>query len=892
MSAAGRPPRWARALLDVQPLGDRRAEIQADLDELFHIRAAERGRWHASWRYAMDAVSVWSGARALSGRARASEPPAAAGRLSRLLSDLRVDLVYALRMFRRQPALAAVAIVSLAFGVGANTLVFSVINALVLKPLPVDRPADLVFVQPVGGSTISFPVYRDFRDRNDTLAGLVGYRIAPMSLDRDATAARVWGYLVTGNYFDVLGVRPVAGRFFHQSEDQPPTPSPIAVISYDCWMGRFAGDPSIVGSAVRINGAPYQILGVAPRGFVGTELFYRPEVWVPMTMEPQIEARPSYLNERRTQNTMAVARLKPGVSRDVATSNLRAIGAALAIENPKSDVGLQVTLVQPGLVGDLLRTPVKTFTAGVLTLAGLTLLMACVNLAVMLIASGADRRRELAIRLSIGAGASRLRRQVLTETLLLSLAGGATGLALAFAAARALSAWRLPVEVPMQFDVTADARVFLFAFAVSLAAGVLFGLMPARQAARTDPNTALKGHDAVSSVRRRWAFRDLLVAVQVTLCVVLLASSLLALRGLQQALTKPIGMRVAGVTIAGFDVGLAGYDEARGRDLERRAIEAVRQLPGIETAAYSDTLPLNIDQSTTSIAPDDRPTIEPGDMVRARRYRVSPQYFRTLGIQMLQGREIEETDSPDRPKVAVINQTFARTVFHSDRALGRRFRYGWSGEWMEVVGIVEDGKYESLNEESKAAVFESIAQHYSSTITLLTRSSRSPDDVIASVRATLGQLDPRLPLYETESLEDMLGLVLFPSRVALVALGAFGVLALLLAVTGLHGVVTNAVARRHREIGIRVAIGAQPAQVVRLVVARTFALLAIGAGVGAGVVLLAARVLASIVYDASPRDPVVLAGVGLTLVVIGVASCWNPVRRALAVNPTDALRAQ
>lgn len=891
MTAHVRPPLWARVLLRAQPLGDRRAEVSADLDELFQIRAVERGRWHASWRYAVDAMSVWRGARAFSGRAPGSHGAPAGRRLS-VLSDLRVDLVYAVRLFRRQPALAAVAIVSLAFGVGANTLVFSVVNALVLKPLPVDRPADLVFVQPVGGSTISFPVYRDLRDRNDTLAGLVGYRIAPMSVDRDTTAARVWGYLVTGNYFDVLGVRPVAGRFFHQSEDQPPTPSPVAVLSYECWMGRFAGDPAIVGSTVRINGAPYQILGVAPRGFIGTELFYRPEVWVPMTMQPQIEARPSYLDERRTQNTMAVARLGPGVTRDAATSNLRAIGAQLNRENPKSDVGLQVTLVEPGLVGDLLRTPVKTFTAGVLTLAGLTLLMACVNLAVMLIASGADRRRELAIRVSIGAGAGRLRRQVLTETLLLSLAGGAAGLALAFAAARALSAWRLPVEVPMQFDVTADARVFVFAFAISLAAGVLFGLLPARQAGRTDPNTALKGLDAVSSVRRRWAFRDVLVAVQVTLCVVLLASSLLALRGLQQALSKPIGMRIEGVTIAGYDVGLAGYDEARGRDFQRRAIEAVRRLPGIESAAYADTVPLNIDQSTTTIVPDDQPSITPADMVHARRFRVSPQYFGTLGIQLLQGREIAETDGQERPKVAVVNQTFARIVFHSDQALGRRFRYGWSGEWMEVVGIVEDGKYESLNEASKAAVFESIVQHYSSTIALVTRSSRSPDDVIASVRATIGQLDPRLPLYETESLEDVLGLVLFPSRIAFIALGAFGVLALLLAVTGLHGVVTNAVARRHREIGIRVAIGAQPVQVVRLVVARTLVLLGIGTAVGAGVVLLATRVLASIVYDASPHDPVVLAGVGVTLVLIGAVSCWNPVQRALAVNPTDALRTQ
>ncbi len=882
--SARRPPRPAVWILRTCRLGTDRAAVEADLLELYETRAADRGRWYAARRYYADVFSVWWRVRPSPRAAGASLPRG----LARWLTDLRADAVYATRVMRRQPTFAVVAIVSLAFGVGANTLVFSVVNALILRPLPVARPSELVFVQPSNGYTLSFPAYRDLRDRNDTLVGMFGSRVAPMSLEPRDAAVRVWGYLVTGNYFDLLGLTPAAGRFFHQSDDQPPAFNPVAVLSFDCWQGRFAGDPAVVGSTIHINGAAYVVLGVAPRGFVGTELFYRPEIWVPMAMEPQIEARSSWLDERMTWNTMVTARLRPGVSAAQAEANLQAVATDLAREHPKSEGGLRLRVSRPGLVGDSLRAPLEAFTIGVLVLAGLTLLMACVNLAVVLTASGADRQRELAIRLSIGAGAGRLRRQVLTETLLLSLAGGAAGALLASLAAHALSAWRLPVELPVQFDITPDPRVFLFALAASLLSGLVFGLAPARQAARTDPNAALKGV-AAEVGRRRWSLRDALVVVQVAVGMVLVASCLLALRGLQLALTRPIGLQPDGVTIAGFDLGLAGYDEARGRDFERRAIEAVRQLPGVEAAAYSDTMPLNIDQSTTIVVPDDRSDLPSAAAPYASRYRVSSGFFHTLGVRLLQGRDVDDRPG-DAPAAAVVNEAFVRQLLRTDAPIGRRFRYGWSGAWIEVIGVVEDGKYQSLNEPPRPAVFEPIAQHYSSNGLIEVRSALPPDQVVTAVRAALAGLDPRLPLYETQSLEDMLALVLMPSRLASMALGAFGALALLLAVTGLHGVVTNAVSRRQREIGIRLAIGARPGDVIRLVVLRTLVLLGVGAVAGVAIVLAAGRTLASVVYDASPRDPLVLAGVGLTLLVIGIASCWAPVRRALAVNPTDALR--
>jgi predicted permease len=803
----------------------------------------------------------------------------------RWLSDLRADLRYATRWIRRQPAFAITAIGSLALGIGANTLVFSVVNGLVLRPLPVDRPGELVFIERPNRPSISFPQYRDIRDRSDTLAGVIGYRIAPMSLEYQAGAERVWGYLVTGNYFDMLGLRPAAGRFFHQDEDRPPAPSPIAVIGHDYWMSRFQGDPNISGRTVRLNGMPYTVVGVAPRGFIGTELFYRPDVYVPMTMQPQIEVRPSWLDERRTGNTWAIARLKPGVTRAQATSNLDVVAAALAREYPASDDGVRFILTEPGLLGDALRAPMTAFTIGVLALAGLVLLMACVNLAMVLTARGAERQKELAIRLSIGADRARLVRQLLTETLVLAGVGGLAGWGLAFAAARALSAWRLPAELPTRFDVSADLSVLLFAFAVSLVAGVLFGVSPARQAMRTDASATLKGDaDRIRIGHRRLTFADLLVTVQVTACVVLLAGSLLAVRGLQTSLTLPIGMEPRGVAMVGFDVGLAGYDEARGRVFKDRVLETVRHLPGVEAAAYSDSLPLNIDQSNATVYPEDQPDLRIADALTAARYRVSPGFFTTLGIRLRAGREFQTSDAVDGPRVAVVNETFARRILRTDNPLGRRFRYGARGTWIEVVGLAEDGKYESLGERPRAAVFESTTQQYSTNSLLIARSPLPPDRLVHAMRVAVSTLDPGLALYQTQSLEDMLALQRVPNRIAAMTLGAFGVLALLLAVTGLHGVVTQTVARRRREIGIRVAIGATPAHVLRLVLTRTLVLLACGAVAGSVLAVLAAGVLSNVVYGATLNDPLILGGVALGLVLAGTLSCWAPTRKALSLN--------
>ena len=820
--------------------------------------------------------------------------------------DLRGDLTYALRTLRRAPGFTVVAILSLALGIGANALVFSVVNALVLEPLPVAESERLMFVQAGRGPSQSYPNYVDFRDRNVTLDGLIGYRISPMSVEvprttstmtdrvveRAGAPARAWGYLATGNYFDVLGVQPAAGRFFHQEDDQRPGAAPYAVLSFDEWQARFGGDAAAIGSTIRINKQPFTIIGVAPRGFHGTELFYRPAIWVPMMMEAQIEVGNAWLNRRATMNLWLIGRLKRGVTAAQAEANLNAIAAALGREYPWPNRDMTIRLTRPGLVGTALGSPLRGFALGVLALAGLVLLAACANLASLLAARGADRRREMAVRISIGAGRGRLVRQLLTESLVLSSAGGLAGAALATLLARALSAWRAPIDVPVQLDVTVDGRVLLFAFALSLVAGVLFGVAPARFASATDPNVALKGTEPERRLSRRWAFRDLLVAAQVAICFVLVSACFISVRGLQRALVMPLGFEPRGVALASFELGLAGYDQPHGQLFQRRALEEATHLPGVKSAAYSNSLPLSIDQSHNSIYPAEpqgHPT-ERADAHQAVIYEVSPGFFATMGVRVLAGRDFDWHDTSASPPVAIVNEAFARQILRTRNPLGARFRYGPNGAPIEVVGLVEDGKYQTLAEAASPAAFNPAAQWYNSTTVLEVRSALPEDEVIRQLRDVIARLDPTLPIYDAKSLTQMLGLALFPSRAAAIALSAFGLLALTLAATGLHGLVSYGVARRTREIGIRVAVGASAWDVLRVVLGRTALLLGAGAATGAALALLAGQVVSSIVYSASPRDPVVLAAVAVTMIAIGVASCWVPARRALRINPVTALR--
>ncbi len=804
-----------------------------------------------------------------------------------LLDDLWRDLAYAVRTLRRSPGFAAGAILSIALGVGANSLVFSVVNGLVLKPLPISDPDRVVFVQR-GGSFVShsFPLYRDLRDRNATFEALAGYRITMMEVEAADGATHAWGYLATGNYFDMLGVTPAIGRFFHQADDAVPGRSPYAVLSYDYWRTHFGRRASVIGSTIRVNRIPFTVLGVAPPGFYGTEVFYRPDIWVPMMMQAQIEVGNAWLENRNTSNTWVIGRLKPGVSVGQAEGNLNAVLQQLSREY-QSDQGAGVRLTRPGLVGDAIGAPARAFAFGVLALAGLVLLTACANLASTLTARGTDRQRELAIRLSIGAGRSRIVRQLLTESIVLAAIGGAVGAIGTAVAAKALSEWQLPIALPIQLDVHADLRVFSFALLISLVAGVIFGVAPALHAATTDPNASLKSVDGARV--RRWPIRDVFVGVQVTLCVVLVAACLTSLRGLQHALTMPLGMDPAGVTMAGFDLGLAGYSPESGETLRRRALDMMSALPGVETAAYANSLPLNIDQSSTMIYPIDRPDLQLSTAPRAVKYQVSPGFFRTLGIRMLQGRDIDWRDTSSSRRVAVVNDAFARQILGGRDAVGRHFRYGPEGPLIEVVGVVETGKYQSLTETETAVVFQPILQAYNTTTVMLVRSSRPAGEMAVDMRHIINSIDRSLPLFGVRSVEEMLGFVLLPMRAAAVALGAFGLLAAMLAATGIYGVVSYAVARRRREIAIRVAVGATRRSILLLVLRRVATLIALGTLLGLPLASAAAGILGSVVYQASANDPAMLSGVAVIVLFIGLLASWLPARRALRLDPAAAL---
>jgi len=740
--------------------------------------------------------------------------------------ELSQDLRYAIRTLRQSPGFTLVAILSLALGIGANTVVFGVLNALILKPLPVSSPDELFFIQGRNNSTQSFPNYLELRDRNTTFSGLMAYRTAPMGLESADGARRVWGYLATGNYFDVLGVKPALGRLFQPDDDRQPGASPFAVLSYACWQSRFAADPHIIGKSIRINALSYTVLGVAPRGFQGTELFYQPEIWVPMMMQPQIEGR-SWLDNRNTFNSMLIGRLKPGVTPPQAETNLNTIATTLAKEYPASNEGLKLHLARPGLVGDTIRVPMEAFTAGVMALAGLVLLAACANLASLLAARAADRHRELSIRASLGAGRGRIVRQLLTETLLLSLLGGAAGCGLAAALLKILRHWRAPLDFLVHFDVDPDGRVFFFAVAASIVAGILSGLAPARQAWRMDPYQSLKGTPS-GAAGRRWALRDVLLTAQVAVCCVLLTASFVSLRGLTRALSTPLGFDARSVAVAGFDLGLAHYAQPEAQNFQRRALDAVARLPGVAAAAYANSVPLSIDQSSNTVFAENETDFRPSKSTSVSYYDVSPGYFRAIGTRLIAGRDFTWRDGKETPRVAIVNERFARKIFGTRDAIGLRFRHGRNAPLIEVIGVVETGKYMTLTEAPRPALYRPAPQSYNATTTLVVRSALPEAEMAEQMRKAIGDLDSRLPLYGVGSLTQLLGFAFFPSRAATVALSAFGVLAIMLAITGIYGLAAYTVSKRTRDIGIRIAVGAQPWQMLRSVLGRTLMLLSIG----------------------------------------------------------------
>jgi predicted permease len=801
------------------------------------------------------------------------------------------DLRYAIRKLRHSPGFALTAVVTLALGIGANVVVFSVLNSLVLHPMHFPNANRLYTVQHTqqGYISISYPDYKDLRDRNTTFSELALFRFNRFGLQtKDGTQA-VWGNEVSGNYFGMLGVRPALGRLIVPSDDKNPGASPYLVLSYACWRDRYASDPQIVGKTLQIDNHPYTVLGVAAKNFHGTERFLWPEMYVPVMNEQQLDGY-DWLTNRGDAGTWAIGMLKPGVTPQQATGNLKTLAVEMTRENPVLDDHLQFKLVKPGLVGDVLSGPVHGFLLGMMVLAGLVLLAACTNLGSLFAARAADRSRELAIRVAVGAGRARILRQLLTESIVISVLGGAAGCLLAVVILQALSDWHLSFGIPMQVVVNPDAGVYVFSFFLSLIAGAFFGLIPARQIWRTDPNLAIKNAANTEVAKRKWSGRDLLLATQIAVCCVLVTSSLVALRGLTRAIHSPLGFNPDHVTQAGFDLRMAGYSGDQAVALNRRLLDQVSHLPGVTAAAYANYTPLGPDYSSTSVYPPGTSVFKASNGITSSYFKISPRYIEASGTQLLAGREFTWGDGANAPSVVIINQVLAHKLFGDKPAVGQYFPNSDGKGQYQVVGVIEDGKYNTLAEDPTPAIFYPILQNADSTTTLLVRSQRSPQQMTPEILAAIRSVDRHLPIYFLSSWQDQLAMVLFPARVATTALGVFGALGILLAVTGIFGLASYTVSRRMKELGIRVALGASHRQVLGAALRRPIILLGAGSLVGLLAGIAASRLLASIVYQATPNDPLVLAGVALTMLLVGALATWIPARRVLHVDPTNVLR--
>jgi predicted permease len=800
------------------------------------------------------------------------------------------DLKYTIRQLKKSPGFTVTAVLTLALGIGVNAVVFSVLNAIVLHPLNVPHPQNLYMVQRFQYPSQSYLDYKDLRDRNRSFESLMGYNImGPVGIDTGGNPSTMWPYCATGNYFDALGIQPYLGRFFHPSDERGNNSAPFAVLSYAYWHTQFHDDKGVIGRMVQINKHPMTIIGVAPPDFRGTELFFAPAMWIPMVDQPEVEGSDN-LQYRGDHSMFAVGRLKPGASVAQATADLNTIGASLAKAYPADDDGVKFTLARPGLVGDMLGGPARAFMAGLMLLAGLILLAACANLGSLFAARAADRSKEIALRMALGSRRGLILRQLLTEAVLVSLAGGVVGLVGGIGILRWISVWHPIPDVPINVPVNPDAWTYVVAFALAVVSGLLFGMVPVRQVLQSDPWQIIRAGGTNLGGMRRLTLRDLLLVVQIAICAVLVTSSLVAVRGLARSLHSNFGFDPKNTMLAETDLQMGGYNGDQSPVMQRRMLDAAAAIPGVTAVGYTDRVPLSLGGGDSFVYTDATTDFRPTNMVAdAMNFSVSPGYFAAAGTTILMGRDISWHDEKNAPVVAVVNREFARKVFGSvNKAIGGHFKF-WGGNRAEVVGVVEDGKYRSLTEDQQPAMFFSFQQHQSSGTWLVVRSKRDAQEMAAALEQTLHGLDRGLPL-NIRSWDGEMSSALFAPRVASVALGVLGLLGAMLAVTGIFGMASYVVSKRMRELGIRVALGAGQKQVLRAALGRAFILL--GAGSVAGIVLgvLATKVLSYIVYQATPKDPVVLGGVVMTMLLLGLFAAWIPAQKALGVDPMILLR--
>jgi predicted permease len=774
-------------------------------------------------------------------------------------------------------------------GIGANVVVFGVLNAVLLHPLEVSDPKGLYQLRHQQWATgrlltTSYPAFEDFQRRNTSFSGMAGvYGYSHARLRWRNAVVQVHGDEVTGNYFDVLGVQPETGRFFHAADEHGPNSAPYVVLSDALWRRVFDADRGIIGTTVELNQHPFTVVGVAAARFHGAEQFVWPDYWMPMTNEQQVEGW-DYLHSRASIAVTVIGRLKTGVTPQGATENLNAIAAELAKQYPQTDDGQPLRLIHPGLLGDN-GDVIRGFLYSVTVLALLVLGAACANLATLFAARAADRSRELALRVALGSSRWRLVRQLLTEAVLVSLMGGVAGLV---SADLLLGVLNRSVPFAGSLTVSVDARVYLAGLALTLGSALLFGMAPAWQTWRSSPLQMVKGGPVDAMHLRRFALRDLLLGLQIAICTLLVTASLVAVRGMVRALHAPLGIQPLGAMLADVDLSQAGQTGDAAVEKRKAMIEAVRSIPGVTAAGTVSRTPFTGGMHGIPIFLPGTTEFKLNNAVLATYvFQIAPGYLEAAGTRLLGGRDVSWHDTTKTPYVAIVNETFARKMWGEAPAMGQRFIL--KGNLTEVVGVVETGKYHDLEETPQPAVYLPLSQSEQSETVFVMRSRRTPNEMAAVVERTLSGIEPNVPIA-VQSWPDALEGVLFPARAATVALGVMGLLAAMLAVTGIFGMAAYSVSRRMKELGIRVALGAGQTQVMSAAVGRPIVLLGVGSVVGLLSGIVATRFLGKIVYQANPRDPVVVGGAVLTMALLGVVASAIPAWRALIVDPSKLLR--
>ncbi|MBZ5604193.1 MAG: ABC transporter permease [Acidobacteriia bacterium] len=815
------------------------------------------------------------------------------------------DLRYSFRTLAKSPGFALIAILSLALGVGANSAMFSYVDALLLRPLPVSAPSRVIEVVSTSPGVRfdgnSYPDYADFRDQTKTLSALVCYSMSLMgvSQSRDQVPKVTLGIIASGNFFSGLGIEIPIGRGFRPEEDQTPGRDLVTVLSHSMWEHDFASSPAAIGRKIRINGSEFTIVGVAPKGFTGPEAFVLPQFYVPMNAFPQAipNAKPDYLAARGNRELTVFGLLKPGVKVAAARAELNTIAARLAAQYPATNKDRSLLVANYQDARYQRNSMDATFAFLLLGVTTLVLLIACANVANLVLARGAGRVKEIAIRMAVGASRMTLVRQLLTESLVLAIAGGAAGLAVAYAGVRFLNSIPVPSDYPISLGVRMDARLLTFSFLLAVATGLIFGLIPALRSTRTDLSSTIKSSDQgpakIGFLRGRLAGRNVLVTMQLTLSVVLLILSAFFVRGFQGARHMATGFRVDHTIFFSLDPNLVRYDEARSRQFYRKLIDRLRDTTGVRNASLSWTIPFTAGAQRTrgflaegDIPPAGKPLPSAWSNI------VDENYFGLMETPIVRGRAFDARDTAASPHVAVINETLARKLWPGRDAIGKRVRLDRAdGPMFEVIGVARDSKYLYWAEAPQNMVWTAFAQEYNSHMVVEVRTTGDPAAMAGAVRDAVRSIDPDMPIFNMSTMDTffedrvMLGPKLLAQTVT-----AIGLMGLLLAVIGLYGVVSYAVSRRTREIGVRMAIGARPADVLRMVLGQGMTFTAIGVVLGIVLAMAAGRFVQDFLVDASTKDPVTLIGVPLLLAAVMAIACWIPARRAARLDPTHALR--